>query len=257
MCLILFSWKSHPRYSLVLAANRDEFHQRPAEAAQFWGDDPRILAGRDLQGGGTWLGITRSGRFAAITNYREPLGPLISLQHSRGNLVRDFLGGEKAPLAHAGGLISEGSSYQGFNLLLGTPDELAYVSNRRDGALSVSAGSHGLSNHLLDTDWPKVHAGRERLEEILNHNQVDTEALLALLSDRALAPGEIPENLGERLAPDQLMKHFFIVSEVYGTRCSTVLLLDRNGSAIFLERQFEPAGREIETRRFEFDYKAS
>jgi len=252
MCLILFAWQSHPRYSLVVAANRDEFHQRPSAAADFWADDPRILAGRDLQAGGTWLGITRSGRFAAITNYREPLVPEITLERSRGHLVRDYLSGGEAPLPHARALLSQGSAYSGFNLLLGTPDSLAWVSNRSYGAHSVSTGSHGLSNHLLDTDWPKVHSGRERLDELLEDENLEPEALFELLADRALTPGEIPESLEERLAPEQLMKHYFIVSPVYGTRCSTVVLVGRDGGMIFVERQFDPGGRETSTRLFEF-----
>ena len=251
MCLILFAWQAHPRYALVVAANRDEFHQRPSAAADFWEDEPGILAGRDLQGGGTWLGITRSGRFAAITNYREPLDPEPPPERSRGLLVRDYLIDDRAPLRHAGDLRAEGSTYQGFNLLLGTPDSLAWVSNRSDQALTVSSGSHGLSNHLLDTEWPKVQSGRERLDELLEDENLEPEALFELLTDQALTPGEIPETLEERLAPEQLMKHYFIVSPVYGTRCSTVVLLGRDGGVQFMERQFDPEGKETGTRRFE------
>jgi len=251
MCLILFAWQAHPRYSLIVAANRDEFHQRPSAAANFWEDEPHILAGRDLQAGGTWLGITRSGRFAAITNYREPLVPEPPLEHSRGHLVRDFLNDDETPLPYARELLSQGPAYSGFNLLLGTPDSLAWVSNRSDQALTVSAGSHGLSNHLLDTDWPKVHSGRERLDELLGDKNLEPEALFELLADQALTPGEIPESLEERLAPEQLMKHYFIVSPVYGTRCSTVVLVDRDGGLQFMERQFDPEGKETGTRRFE------
>ena len=251
MCLILFTWQTHPRYSLVVAANRDEFHQRPSAVADFWADHPQILAGRDLQAGGTWLGVTRSGRFAAITNYREPLVPELSLERSRGHLVRDYLNDGKAPLPCARELLSQGSAYSGFNLLLGTPDSLAWVSNRSDEALTVTAGSHGLSNHLLDTDWPKVHSGRQRLDEILEDENLEPEALFELLTDQALTPGEIPESLEERLAPEQLMKHYFIVSPVYGTRCSTVVLIGRDGGMQFIERQFNPEGREVGTRKFE------
>ena len=251
MCLILFAWQAHSRYSLIVAANRDEFHQRPSTAAEFWADHPQILAGRDLQAGGTWLGITRSGRFAAITNYREPLVPELSLERSRGQLVRDYLNDDEAPLPYARELLSRGSAYRGFNLLLGTHDSLAWVSNRSDEALSVNAGSHGLSNHLLDTDWPKVHSGRQRLDALLEDENLEPEALFELLADQALTPGEIPESLEERLAPEQLMKHYFIVSPVYGTRCSTVVLIGRDGGVQFIERQFDPEGKETGTRKFE------
>ncbi|MBT8054612.1 MAG: NRDE family protein [Gammaproteobacteria bacterium] len=252
MCLILFAWQNHPRYSLVVAANRDEFHQRPSADAGYWNDDPNILAGRDLQAGGTWLGITRTGRFAAITNYREPAVPEPSLEHSRGHLVRDYLRAHTEPLAHARELSRRGSAFRGFNLLLGSAGSLVYMSNRNGEPREISAGSHGLSNHLLDTDWPKVHAGRERLAAILQEHELQTEALFELLTDKALTPGEIPEDLGAHLAPERLMKHYFIVSPIYGTRCSTLLLVDREGGVQFHERQFDPAGGATGTRSFSF-----
>ncbi len=252
MCLILFAWKSHPRYPLVVAANRDEFHQRPSAPAQFWQDEPDILAGRDLQAGGTWLGVTRSGRFAAITNYREPAAPELPLEHSRGHLVRDYLAAGQEPLAHAHDLVSRGSTYRGFNVLFGTPGSLAYASNRRKESGPVEAGIHGLSNHLLDTDWPKVHSGRKRLDSLLEEERLEAEALFELLTDKTLTPGEIPEDLETSLAPEQLMKHYFIVSPVYGTRCSTVVLMDHDGRIQFHERQFDPEGRATATHSFRF-----
>jgi uncharacterized protein with NRDE domain len=251
VCLILFAWQAHPRYPLIVAANREEFHQRPTTAAAFWKETPDLLAGRDLQAGGTWLGVTRSGRFAAITNYREPLAPDNHVEMSRGHLVRDFLLGQEYPMHHASTVSERGSSYSGFNLLLGTPGELAYVSNRNEGPVTVQAGSHGLSNHLLDTDWPKVHAGREHLESLLDSNRIDPEQLLELLTDRSLTPGDIPENIEDDLVPELLTRHYFIISPVYGTRSSTVVLVDNNGETVFVERQFDPHGQEIETRSFQ------
>jgi uncharacterized protein with NRDE domain len=252
MCLILFAWQSHPRYALVVAANRDEFHQRPSAAAQFWDDDPEILAGRDLQAGGTWLGVTRSGRFAAITNYREPPAPQLPLERSRGHLVRDFLRGEKTPLTHARDLASSGSSYRGFNLLLADSGALVYVSNRHDEVSNIAIGAHGLSNHLLDTDWPKVRSGRDRLHSLLEDERLEADDLFDLLTDRTLTPGEIPDELERGLAPEQLMKHYFIVSPVYGTRCSTVVLVGRDGSVQLHERQFDPQGQVMDKRSFCF-----
>lgn len=251
MCLILFAWQSHPRYSLVVAANRDEFHQRPSAPAQFWADEPDILAGRDLQAGGTWLGVTRSGRFAAITNYREPAAPEHPLERSRGHLVRDYLAGGTAPLDHARKLAARRSSYRGYNLLLGSPESLVYVSNRCDEFSAIDAGAHGLSNHLLDTDWPKVHSGRERLQSLLQNERLEADDLFDLLTDRTLTPGEIPEALEIGLAPEQLMKHYFIVSPVYGTRCSTVVLVGRDGSVQFQERQFDPEGQVVDRKHFQ------
>ena len=252
MCLILFAWQAHPRYPLVVAANRDEFHQRPTAAAGFWEESTDLLAGRDLQAGGTWLGVTKSGRFAAITNFREPQVGELPREHSRGHLVTDFLLNDSQPLLHAEQLAQRGSTYSGFNLLLGSGNSLAYVSNRNERPATVNAGSHGLSNHLLDTDWPKVHAGRAHLESLLEDERLDPEALFELLTDRTLTPGKMPSNIEDSDLPEQLMRHYFIVSPVYGTRSSTVLLLDRDGNVEFVERQFDPAGNAIGTRRFEF-----
>jgi uncharacterized protein with NRDE domain len=250
VCLILFAWQAHARYPLVVAANRDEFHERPTLAADFWLRQPGLLAGRDLQAGGTWLGVTRSGRFAAVTNYREPLVPEAPLERSRGELVTDFLAGRQAPLAHAEALLASGSSYRGFNLLLGAPDALAYVSNRQDRAQVVSPGSHGLSNHLLDTKWPKVCSGRERLDQLLQKDRIDAEALLDLVTDRNAVPGDMPLDAGDGEVHQYLMNHYFIVSPVYGTRSSTVVLVDNDGAIEFVERRFDPDGAETGTSRF-------
>jgi len=251
MCLILFAWQSHPRYSLVVAANRDEFHQRSSAGAQFWQDQPEILAGRDLQAGGTWLGVTRSGRFAAITNYREPTAPEHPLERSRGHLVRDYLAGEMTPLEHARELAPTGRTYRGYNLLLADSAALVYVSNRHDQVCNIAPGAHGLSNHLLDTDWPKVRSGRERLQSLLQNEQMEADDLFDLLTDRTLTPGEIPDELERGLAPEQLMKHYFIVSPVYGTRCSTVVLVGRDGGLQFHERQFDPEGQVVDKKSFQ------
>jgi len=250
MCLILFAWKAHPRYRLVLAANRDEFHQRPTNAADFWPQHPEVLAGRDLQAGGTWLGVTRSGRFAAVTNYREPLAPETPLERSRGELVTDFLTGGRQPLEHAENLRGSFSSYRGFSLLIGAPDSLVCVSNRQAQESEVVDGCHGLSNHLLDTDWPKVKSGRTRLERLLLGDRVDPEALFDVLTDRGRVPGDMPAGADDNEIRRHLMNHYFIVSPEYGTRSATVLLIDRDGGATFIERRFAPDGTETGTSRF-------
>ena len=250
MCLILFAWRAHPRYPLVLAANRDEFHERPSEAAGFWPDAPDLLAGRDLRAGGTWLGLTRGGRYAAVTNFREPLAPEVKLEQSRGELVRDYLAGDRPPAEHARDVERAGGRYRGFNLLVGTPGALVHVSNRQPRAEAVAEGVHGLSNHLLDTDWPKVRSGRERLEALLNQDRVDADTLLDLLADRATTPGAMPLDLGDGAVRRQLMNHYFIVSPAYGTRSSTVLLIDAGGRAEFVERRFGPDGAATGTSRY-------
>lgn len=253
MCLILFAWRTHPRYRLVLAANRDEFHARPTAPAAFWEAAPQLLAGRDLEAGGTWLGVTRQGKFAAITNYREP-PEAAPQQRSRGELVTDCLLGSAPAPDYARQLQSGTSAYRGYNLLLGDTEDLVYVSNRREGVTPVLAGVHGLSNHLLDTPWPKVRAGRERLAGLLHEDRIDPEALLALLADPQPVPGAEPPVFDPALAPEQVTRMAFIRSPAYGTRSSTVLLIGRDGEVVFVERQFDPLGEVIDTRseRFRF-----
>jgi uncharacterized protein with NRDE domain len=252
MCLILFAWRAHPRYELVLAANRDEFHDRAAAPAAFWPDQPEVLAGRDLEAGGAWLGITRKGRFAAVTNYREAARPAAGGGRSRGLLVSEALNTRKRPHELARALAVTGSDYHGFNLLLGRPGELVYLSNRGAKPQAVAAGMHGLSNHLLDTDWPKVAAGRDRLAALLSVDDIDTEALFGLLADTRPVGGKLPDGAAARLAPENLARQLFIRSPVYGTRCSTVLLLDRAGGVRFEERRFDQDGRPAGTARFTF-----
>jgi len=250
MCLILFAWQAHPRYPLVLAANRDEFHERPTLSARFWPQQSGLLAGRDLQAGGTWLGVTRSGRIAAVTNYREPEAPEAPLERSRGELVTEFLAGSQAPVDHAERVLRSGAAYRGFNLLLGTRGSLVYVSNRHEQAIEVAAGSHGLSNDLLDTDWPKVASGRARMEEFLQQDIVEAGSLLDLLTERAAVAGDMPLDAGDGEIRRYLMNHYFIVSPVYGTRSCTVVLVDRDGGIEFVERCFAADGSETGTSRF-------
>lgn len=252
MCLILFAWQAHPNYPLVVAANRDEFHNRPSAAAKWWSDTPYLLAGRDLQAGGTWMGASRNGRFAAITNYREPQEPELPLEFSRGHLVRNYLISADTAEEYAWRLQDVGDAYRGFSLLLGDGKDLVCASNRMEEPIRITPGSHALSNHLLDTHWPKAHHGRLRLDAVLQSQHLDAEHLLALLSDRSLVPGEEPEAFDLHLAPERLTRMAFVVSPEYGTRSSTVLLLDRTGKLEYVERQFDAQGNALGTERFEF-----
>lgn len=246
MCLIIFAIRAHPRFPLIIAANRDEYYSRPTAAAAFWEDAPDILAGRDLTGCGTWLGITRSGRIAAITNYRDPK----RVRHdtpSRGRLVSDFLQGTMATEEYLAELRTTGTAYGGYNLLFGTFEQLLYFSNCGDLPAEVPDGIHGLSNHLLDTPWPKVVKGKERLAELLQDpDGPSPEALLDLLSDREPAPDDLLPNTGVGLERERILSSIFIVSPNYGTRSSTVILVDREGEVLFRERTFngsrEPLG---------------
>lgn len=251
MCLIAIGWQLRPDYPLLLAANRDEFFARPAAPATFWSDHPRLLAGRDLEQGGTWLGITRSGRLAAVTNYREGRRSR-SGQRSRGWLVRDFLLSDVAPGAFLAELDQDRHEFDGFNLLAGTLTELYYYSNRTGRLTAVSPGAHALSNHLLDTPWPKVARAREGIAALADVPASGLpEALFALLSDREIPPDDALPDTGIGQDWERVLSTAFIRGSDYGTRCSTVLMVDHTGRAHFEEYSYAPEGAVTAHRRFE------
>lgn len=251
MCLILFAWRVHPRYPMVFAANRDEYLDRPAAPAAYWADAPSVLGGRDLEKGGSWFALERGGRWAAVTNFRE--GPrATAASRSRGALVRDYLTGQHSAAAYSEALLQEqAAEFPGFNLLLADAGSLYCLSNRNGGNIEVSPGIHGLSNHALDTPWPKVRKGRQRLAELMDAEQ---DALMAglfeILLDRDQARDtELPDT-GIGAEWERMLSAPFIVSKGYGTRASTVLLIDASGDAVFEERSFGDGGRESRRERY-------
>ncbi len=259
MCLILVGWNAHRAYPLVLAANRDELHDRPTDPAGFWADDRSVLAGRDLKDGGTWLGLTRSGRFAAITNYREVLGDGGSERRSRGMLVRGFLQSDVPPTEYAQSVAEDGDAYAGFNLLVGDLSELLWVSNRGSaGAQVVEPGVHGLSNRALDTPWPKVDRGKAGLADCLpedNRASLAVEPLFDLLVDTATPPdGELPST-GVGVEMERILAPIFITGEVYGTRSSTVILIDHEDQVSFIECSYDSGGTPIRNRGYAFSLR--
>ncbi len=254
MCLILLAHRVHPQFPLIVAANRDEFHGRPAAAAAFWQDQPRVLAGRDLEAGGTWLGVSRSGRFAAVTNFsEEPLEPLPP--RSRGALVSDFLSGTMGPEPYLEGIAHHSEAYRGFNLLVSDGEELWYYSNRLPRPQRLEPGTYGLSNHLLDTEWPRVKRGKSALavfEE--SEQQPDVDELLALLADETAATAD--EIAASGLDPSHASRitPCFIRGPVYGTRASTVVVARGSGEIQFTEIGFAAEGRRIGRKDFSFQY---
>jgi len=244
MCLILLAWQAHPDYPLAVCANRDEFYARPTAAADFWNDNPGILAGRDLQAGGTWLGVERRLRFAAITNYRDPLAP--EGPHSRGDLTREFLAGNAAPAEFLAGLKPE--AYGGFNLFLGDARGLWYYSNREQRIRQLEPGIYGLSNHLLDTPWPKLVAAKARFAKALQHLP-DSASQFELLADGTRWPDEHLPDTGVSLEWERLLSAIFVKSPSYGTRASTVLTVSRQGQVVLGEKSFGPDGLIGEVRR--------
>ena len=253
MCLILFAHDCHPAYRLVLAANRDEFYDRPTAPAAFWEDVPHLLAGRDLKVGGTWCGITTTGRVAAVTNYRDPAAHRPHAP-SRGLLVSDFLRGSMTAENYLSELAENSPDYNGFNIICGTPERLWYYSNRGGAPAPVPAGVHGLSNRLLDTPWPKVVNGREALTDLLRHsNEIDADALFALLADRTTAPDHLLPDTGVGLERERLLSSLHISGTDYGTRSAIVLLVGRDGQVEFAEQTFnggvEPTGTTVQRFR--------
>jgi uncharacterized protein with NRDE domain len=253
MCLLVLAWKIHPRYRLIVAANRDEFHDRPSAALGWWNDEPRILAGRDLRGHGTWMGVARSGRFGIVTNFRDLEQPPVADAPSRGELIPQYLASDTPATAFVDDLRGRASRYAGFNLLIGNPQALLYFTNRNgDGARALEPGLYGLSNHWLDSPWPKLRRTREGLTRLLAAGSVESEALFALLADRKPAdPDETPVT---GLPPEweRALSSPFVLHERYGTRSSTVLLAGHDGRTVVQERRFDATGAMTGATRFEF-----
>ncbi len=242
MCLILLAWHAHPDYPLVFAGNRDEAYERPAAPADFWADAPEVYGGRDLEKGGTWLGLTLAGRIAAVTNYRD--GPARKpAPRSRGELTADFLRGGAGPDTYLGKVAPDAALYGGFSLLLGDLEHLYGYSNRGAGIVQLTAGVHGLSNHLLDTPWPKVTRGKQRVAALLGAGESRLIAgLFDALSDRAPAPDTALPDTGVGAGRERELSPAFIAGERYGTRASTVLLVSRDGEAVFIEKRYGALG---------------
>jgi uncharacterized protein with NRDE domain len=263
VCLAIVALNAHPRLPLVIAANRDEFHSRTAAPADWW--EEGVLAGRDLAGGGTWFGVTRKGRWGLVTNFREGV-PRDPTAPSRGQLVVQALDHDDSPIIRAAAIARDGGRYHGFNLLTGSVgiaqsrpspgghgeirkslgdygSAAAHTSNRTSGAVALLPGIHGLSNHLLDTPWPKVVRSAARMAAELERDAPDAAALFELLGDRQQAEASILPSTGLSSRWEQLLSSPFIVDPQYGTRCSTVLMIDIDGDVRFVERSFDAEGR--------------
>lgn len=253
MCLILLAHRVHPGYPLVFAANRDEFYARPTASAGWWDEAPEVLAGRDLQAGGTWMGVTRAGRWSAVTNYRD----LPSEQggaRSRGELVSGFLRGVESPEEYLRRLQARAAEYNGFNLLVAEGDSLWYISNRGGDIRELGPGVYGLSNHLLDTPWPKVVRGKQALSALLEDGAApEPELLLEILAESDPAPDTALPDTGVGPELERALSSLFIRTPVYGTRASTVLLVDGGGVATFVERSFAAGAQRWEEVHYGFE----
>ena len=240
MCVIFFSFKQHPKYPLILIANRDEFYDRPTAEAGFWEDYPEILAGRDMVGKGTWLGVTKNGRFSAVTNFRDPNQEKGS--KSRGELVAGFLKSEISSKEYLESVKENSGDYTGFNLLVGEinreKQEMFYFSNRENEVRKLQDGLYGLSNNFLDVPWRKVEKGKEELADLLYDEELQKDDLFGILSDGELAEdNELPDT-GIGYEKEKPLSAIFIETPIYGTRCSTVLTFNDDLEVDFEERVF-------------------
>lgn len=253
MCLILFSYKKHPRYRLIVAANRDEFYNRPSRQLSFWSENPDILAGRDERSFGAWLGINRNGRFAALTNFRE-LASIKNNGTTRGRLVYDYLSSDYEPESYIEYIKSMASQYSGFNLLVGDRNSLFYYTNmKKDHVTEVTEGIHGLSNSFLDVAWPKVISGKAALlSAVEGRDDIAADDLFDVLKDRIRPADDDLPDTGVGIEFERVLSPVFIESPNYGTRSSAVVLVENSGRVVFAEKTHDK-GVESSFRNFSFD----
>jgi uncharacterized protein with NRDE domain len=239
MCLILFAYRQRDDYPLILIANRDEYYARPTRHAHWWDDAP-VFGGRDLEAGGTWLGIGRGGRFAAVTNVREP-GGMKAGKISRGELTRGFLTGSGTAEAYLEDIGAHAADYAGFNLLFGDTRQFWFLSNRAPEARRVEPGVYGISNGAFDEPWPKLSSGKAELAAQLD-GDIESGRLMDILTDHRTAEDHRLPNTGVPLDVERMLSSRFIRSPDYGTRASTVLRIGADGRVDFSEQNFGKHG---------------
>jgi uncharacterized protein with NRDE domain len=247
VCLIALAWRARHDIPLVVAANRDEWRERPAKAAHWWPERPELLAGRDLQAGGTWMGVTRGGRFAAVTNFRDPSDKR-STARSRGTLVTEFLLGNESPARFLSNLSVRAPEYNGFNLIVGDGTSLFYFGSREGQPRAIEPGIHAISNHVLDEPWPKVVAAQVAMDEALGERD-PMGALFTMLSDPGRAADEDLPKTGVGIEWERRLSAALITGADYGTRASTVVAMTSNGEVLFEERTRERDGAVTQTVR--------
>ncbi|MFA5668131.1 MAG: NRDE family protein [Balneolaceae bacterium] len=241
MCLITFAYKKHPSYALILLANRDEFYGRSTRKAQFWVEEghPDVLAGKDLEAGGTWMGVNKNGRWAALTNYRD-LTDLKENPPSRGDLALNFLKSNQSASQYLSSIQNNAHLYNGFNLLIGDKEDILHYSNYSNLTTTITPGIHGVSNALLNTPWPKLEIAKSGLTKSIEQNAIDKNSLFDILMNETKAQEtELPET-GLTKEMERAISSIFINTKNYGTRCSTLLLIHNSGNIEYVERRYEP-----------------
>lgn len=251
MCIVTLHTQAHPKYKLVIAANRDEFYERPTAQADYWKDHPSILGGRDLEQLGTWLGITTTGRIAFLTNYRNPKMERHD-KKSRGHIVKNFLQSNDDPMTYFKQLRANKNDYNGFNFIAGTVDTLYHYGNYANDITSLLPGTHSVSNGELEANWPKTIKAKTALHQYVTEaNELDIDTLFALLNDRQLADDKELPHTGVDFELERKLSSIFIEMPYYGTRSSTIILVTHDNEVTFVERTFQQ-GQFSNERRFEF-----
>ena len=251
MCLIFLSIKQHPTYKLIIAANRDEFYERKTAPAHFWDDAPHVVGGRDLEASGTWMAMSRHGKISMVTNYRD-LKNLKNQAPSRGQLVSDYLFNNDEPKYYLERISKNAHAYNGFNLIVGKLDELYYFSNYKNSIEEIPSGLHGLSNHLLNTPWPKVEQGVKDMKRALSEEIINSPLLFDILRNEAIAPDDMLPDTGVGLERERMLSSMFIKSPNYGTRCSTVVLVNQQNEVSYTERVYDLQTFDYATRSYYF-----
>jgi uncharacterized protein with NRDE domain len=251
MCLLLLSYKTNPNYKLIIAANRDEFYERPTAVLHNWENHPELFAGKDLQGNGTWLGVTKKGKIAAITNYRD-MSKIKDNAPTRGKLVIDFLLNEIPPEQYTNLLLGKADIYNGYNLIYGNSDDLYYLSNINKEPVKLSKGIYGLSNHLLDSPWPKVVKSKNIFSELIKEHSPSKKKMFELLKDDEIYPDESLPETGLGIDLERMVSPIFTVTEKYGTRSSSVIFIDVNNNVEFTEKSYDNKNKEWTTTSFSF-----
>jgi uncharacterized protein with NRDE domain len=252
MCLIFLSLNQHPTYKLIIAANRDEFYSRKTAPADFWKDQPEVVGGRDLEANGTWMAMNKNGRISLVTNYRDPAS-INPKAPSRGQLVANYLINHETPSNYLKSLEPTAKEYNGFNLLVGSPDELWYLSNYKDGIQKLDTGVYGLSNHLLDTPWPKVERGKSKFREAISAQEIKPDSLFDILYDEQKPPDNLLPETGVGIERERGLSSMFIKMKGYGTRCSTVVLVDKKNCVLYSERIYNVETFEHKTQSYSFE----
>lgn len=252
MCLIVFSLQNHPQYAIILAGNRDEFYQRPTKPAHVWTTNPEMIAGKDLKAGGTWLGVSVKGELGAITNHRDIHHPKEGFK-SRGVIIPDFLTFNGPLKERISRIRNEAEDYSGYNLVVGTSEQLYYISNINGAGQRIQPGLHGISNAFLDTPWPKVELAKKEFSKAIQTEEIDKEEIFELLNRSEPFPEEQLPDTGLSPEMEKAVSPVFIKTETYGTRSSTLLMIDKNGYVTFTERNYRNGtGDPLPDQSFEF-----